>query len=107
MNPWTVVSVLACGALIIKLLFFTDEHRAESRWIYRVLLYIITVYAASHLVTVLYDHDFVVHPTRVAMHLMLLVGAIFMRPEFLPWNQPHDPASKVRRHPAGVARRIR
>lgn len=84
---WVILSALVCLALIVKLLFFTDIHRHESKWFYRVILFLTALYAGRHVVNALYTPDYEVSVWRVCLHLSLFVGAFFIKPHHLPWNQ--------------------
>ena len=84
---WSVLSVLVCLALVVKLIFFTDEHRRQSRFFYRVVLLLSAVYAFKQIVNFLYQPLDPVSPWVTILHLVLFLGAFFLKPHHLPWNQ--------------------
>lgn len=83
----TVISVLVCLALTVKLVFFTDTHRCSSRWFYRTLLFLAAVYAGKQVIGFLYHPQQPTNPWLVLFHIGLFVGAFYVRPAHLPWNQ--------------------
>lgn len=82
----TLLSIAVCIALFVKLTFFTDLDRRNSRLFYRVILFLTTVYTAYQIIYGLYGLE-QPSPWRVVMHLAMFVGAFFLKPEHLPWNQ--------------------
>lgn len=87
---WTIISALACIALVIRLTLYTDSHRECSRWIYRVLLYCVTLYGAHVVIDIFYYPEAYTNPFLAIFHVSLLITALVMRPEYLPWNIKHD-----------------
>lgn len=82
----TLLSALVSIILVVKLLFWTDTHRQESRWFYRVLLYVVVLYSARHVINLLFDPTYQPSMWRVFLHLTLFVAGAFMKPQYLPWN---------------------
>lgn len=83
----TTISVLVCLGLVIKLAFFSGSHRRESRWFYRVVLFLTVLYAGRHVINIAYDPDYQLSAWQVFLHLSLFTGAFFLKPHHLPWNQ--------------------
>lgn len=92
---WTILSVLVCLALAIKLIFFTEKERLQSRPIYRVTLFLSAVYAFKQVVDFLYGPLAPTSPWVVMFHLALFVGAVFLKAHHLPWNHSHDTGTKA------------
>lgn len=107
----TVLSVLVCLALTIKLIFFTDQHREESRWVYRAILFVVAVYCGHVVIDFLYHPRVPTNPGWLVLHTGMLIGAFVIKPEYLPRNQPHEtsvPAVHTGgRNPPVVRQRIR
>ena len=87
---WPLMSMALCAFLVARLVFWTDEHRRESRWYYRVLLFLVTVYAASQVLNFFYNPLEPVSPWKALFHLALVYGAFIIHPKHLPWNGQHD-----------------
>lgn len=83
---WNLISVVMCALLVTKLLFWTDEHRRKSRWHYRVLLYLVTLYAGNVVVNFISQPLQSIPPWLALFHTSLLCGAFIVKPEHLPWN---------------------
>ncbi len=83
---WSILSVAVCLALTARLLFFTGEHRRQSRFFYRVVLLLSAVYAFDQVLDFVYFAR-PVSPLLTLFHLALFVGAFFLKPHHLPWNQ--------------------
>ena len=96
---WTILSVLVCLALVIKLVFFTDHLRSHSRFFYRVVLLLAAVYAFHQVLNFLYTPGYQVNPLTAILHTILFVGAFFITPCNLPGNRSrcNDPTFE-RRH---------
>lgn len=92
---WHILSSLLCLALVIKLTFFTDEHRRQSRFIYRVTLLLVTVYAFDQWIDVLYYPFKPVSPLLTVVNLSLLAGSFVLKPHHLPWNLKHEPVRQA------------
>lgn len=103
---WTILSVSACIALIVKLVLFSDEHRQASRWAWRLVLFLVVVYAAQRTITILYAPHFEAHPLRAMLHVALFIGSLVMRPEYLPWNGTHDSQDSIAYRLGRLAGRI-
>jgi hypothetical protein len=84
---WTILSALACLALVVKLTFFSDHCRAASKWVYRIPLFGVTVYAAAQLIDLIYPPHEPIGAIKALFHLGLLVGSFVLKPCHLPWNQ--------------------
>lgn len=91
---WPLMSMALCAFLVVRLVFWTNEHRRESRWYYRVLLFLVTVYAANEVLHFLYNPLEPVSPWLALFHMALVYGAFIIKPQHLPWNGHHDTASK-------------
>ena len=98
---WSILSALACLGLIVRLTFYTDAHREQSRWLYRALLYFITIYAGHVLITFWYNPLTGTNPLLAIFHMAMLAAALVMRPEYLPGNLKHDTCSNQSTHLAG------
>lgn len=84
---WTApLSAMACLALVVKLVFFSYSHRQASKGVYRVVLFLVTVYAGKQVIDFLYLPDLYVHPLEALFHLALFLGALVMKPRYLPGN---------------------
>jgi hypothetical protein len=84
---WTTLSVLMCLALAIKLVFFTDQHRAESRFFYRLILFFSAVYAGKQVIWFVYYPEQPTNPVIFVLHAAMFIGALIIKPCHLPWNQ--------------------
>lgn len=84
----TTLSVLLCLVLTIKLVFFTDQHRSESRFFYRAILFLSALYAGKQVIGFLYHPEEPTSPWLFGFHVALFIGAFWLRPSHLPWNQP-------------------
>lgn len=82
---WTALSVIVCLALLVKLLFFTDQERCQAGVTYRVIVYLLAVYAFSQVVTFLYAPERV-SPITTLLHLGMFVAAVMLKPKHFPWN---------------------
>lgn len=107
----TVLSVLLCLALAVKLVFFSDQHRGASRWLYRAVLFLVTVYCGHVVIDFLYHPQTPTNPVWVVVHSLMLIGAFILKPEHLPWNLPREtsiPAVHTGgRNPPVVRQRVR
>lgn len=83
---WSILSLVVCLALAVKLTFFSDFQRSNSRLMYRVPLFLVTIYAGSVVIDFLY-HPVPTNPFRALFHLALLVGSFILQPHHLPWNK--------------------
>lgn len=95
MNFWTLLFLLANAVLCIRLVFFSDRDRKHSRLVYRVVLYLVTIWVAHHIIYVVYHPDVEVHPLDSVLAILLLTGALLMRPEYLPGNFDHATTRKA------------
>lgn len=98
---WSILSFVACLVLVTKLILWSDEHRRESRWYYRVLMFLVAVYLGNEVIQFFYEPLGTQSPWVSLFHLALLTGAFVIKPQYLPWNTPYDPAnpaSKNHRH---------
>lgn len=86
----TLISVFVCLGLAIKLMFFSDHHRKESRVFHRIVLLLVVWYAGRHVLNLLFVPGYELSAWRVFVHLTLFIGAFVMKPEYLPWNHKHD-----------------
>lgn len=84
---WTILSVLMCLALTVKLVFFTDNHRSSSRPFYRFVLFLSAVYAAKQVIWGIYYPEQPTNPVVFILHAAMFVGALVIKPCHLPWNQ--------------------
>lgn len=84
---WTILSVLVCLALAIKLVFFTDHLRCHSRLFYRAVLFLAAVYAFHQVLNFLYVPGYQVSPITAILHMALFIGAFFINPCSLPGNR--------------------
>ena len=84
---WTILSVLMCTALAIKLIFFTDQHRQASRFFYRAVLFASAVYAGKQVIWGIYYPDQPTNPVIFILHAAMFIGALVIKPCWLPWNQ--------------------
>lgn len=82
----TLLSILVCVALFVKLTFFTDLDRRNSRLFYRLVLFATAIYTAYQIVYGLYGLE-QPSPWRVLLHLAMFVGAFFLKAHHLPWNR--------------------
>ena len=79
---WSILSVLVCAALIVKLMFFTDQLRRQSNLFYRLVIFASAVYAFDHILMQVYSpHQ--ISPWKTLLHLGLFLGALWIRPEHL------------------------
>lgn len=76
---WSILSVLVCVSLVIKLIFFTDEQRRQAGLFYRIVIYMSAVYAFNHVITFLYEPHRV-SPWVTILHLALFIGAFLIKP---------------------------
>lgn len=83
---WTILSVLVCFALAIKLMFFTDHQRSELRLMYRVTLFLSAVYAGKQVIWFFYYPNEHISPVMAILHLLLFLVVLFAQPKLLPWN---------------------
>lgn len=83
----TILSAIVSMILVAKLLFWTDTHRQESRWFYRVLLYVVVLYSARHVINLVLDPTYQPSLWRVYLHLTLFAVGAFMKPHYLPGNR--------------------
>lgn len=104
---WSFLSMAFCAFLVARLVFWTNEHRRESLWHYRALLFLVTVYAASNVLDFIYNPFEPVSPWLALFHLALIYGAFIIKPQHLPWNGKHDTASKTRGAVGDTASRLR
>ena len=84
---WTVLSVVVCLALVVKLVFFTDQVRCHSRLFYRAVLLMSAVYAFHQVLMAIYNPGREVSPITTIIHLLMFVGAFVLKPEHLPGNR--------------------
>ena len=104
---WTLLSVASCAGLVVRLLFWTDEHRRKSRWYYRLLLFVVTIYAASNVINFIYTPTALIPSWLALFHAVLFYGAFIIRPQYLPWNGQHDIANKACRPASDTTDRLR
>lgn len=90
---WTILSVAMCTALVVKLVFFTDQKRQDSRLFYRITVFFSAVYAGKQVIWYLYYPDSPIDPIIALFHIALFVGAFVVKPEYLEWKH-RDDASK-------------
>ena len=100
---WTALSVLVSLALAIKLVFFTDDVRCQSRFFYRAVLLAAAVYAFHQVLNFLYTPGYQVSPWTALFHMALFIGAFLIKPCMLPGNRTrcsdhHDTHRMERRH---------
>ena len=95
----SILSLLVCAVLAVKLMFFTDEHRKQSRWYYRVLLFVVTVYDANLIIEFVYVPDRAIGIWEFLFQVVLLIGAFVIKPEYLPFNQPAEPKPQLKKVP--------
>ena len=96
---WTILSVLVCAALVIKLTFFTEEGRIHSRLFYRVMLFLASVYAFYQVVMFLYYPERYISPVVAIFHIVMFIGAFLIKPEHLPGNRTRsDSDYPLQRH---------
>lgn len=97
MNFWAMLFVLTNTLLCIRLLFFSDYDRQASRWGYRLVLFLVVVYVGKEVISLIYAPVFHVSPIIALLHAGVLLGALFMRPEYLPGNCDHDATKRAYR----------
>lgn len=78
---WTILSVLVCIGLIVKVIFFSDDERSQSNLFYRVALFFVAIYAFSQVIGVLYHPDLQSSPISALIHLAMFVAAFWLRAE--------------------------
>lgn len=83
---WTLLSVLVCLALTIKLMFFTPD-RVETRWFHRVMLVLACWYAGAQVINFLFHPYEQTSPMMVLLHLSVFVASFVVKAHHLPWNQ--------------------
>lgn len=83
---WTVISLLACALLAIRLMFFMDRQRSRSRLIYRVPMFVVVLWMGYQLIEYAY-HPVPIPSWRALSNVCLLIGSFFLQPHHLPWNQ--------------------
>ena len=82
----TWLSLAVCVGLFVKLTFYTDLDRRNSRLFYRFVLFATVIYTGYQIVYGIYGLE-QPSPWRVLMHLAMFVGAFFVKAHHLPWNQ--------------------
>ncbi len=97
MNVWTLLFASANALLCIRLLFFSDKDRQESRWGYRLLLFLAAIYVGRQVITVVFFPNEPVHVLAALFHVGLFIGSMLMRPEYLPGNCSHDTTKRAYR----------
>lgn len=107
MNTLTMISMAMCAALTVRLMFFSDAHRQGSRWYWRVVLFLVTLYCAARVVDFLYYPEQPTSIWLVLLHTALLFGAFLIRPQYLPWNGYDDLSIQARRLAYSLAYRLR
>ena len=83
---WTYLTALTCLALCVKMIFFTEADRVESRLGYRILLFISTVAFGWRFIDILYHADQHVGFFNFIVYLALLIGSFHVRWWHLPGN---------------------
>lgn len=85
MSIWAVLTAIVCLALCVKLTFFTETDRCNSRWPYRVILFLSNIAFASRFIDIVYSKE----PGsfwEFGFFSTLLAGSFMVRYWHLPWN---------------------
>lgn len=91
---WSILSIAMCTALVVKLVFFTDHLRQDSKLFYRITVFASAVYAGKQVIWYLYYPDEPVNPIIAVFHICLFVGAFLIKPHYLEWTRKHhDPSN--------------
>lgn len=53
---------------------------------YRLLLFLVTVYAGSQVIGIMYRPDEPVNPWESLFHVFLFIGSLLAKPEYFPGN---------------------
>lgn len=97
MNFWSILYISANLLLCIRLLFFSDRDRQASRWVYRLLLFLVAIYVGRGVILFIYHPGMTIPPMVAIGHMGVLIGALLMRPEYLPGNCSYDTTKRAYR----------
>lgn len=95
MTFWTLLFAGANTLLCIRLLFFSDKDRQLSHWIYRVMLFLVAIYVGRQVIYIVFFPNEPVSAWAAIFHVGLFIGALFMRPEYLPGNCSYDTTKRA------------